>query len=250
MIRIAICDDDIRELEHMYALATRYAKAHGESAFFVRRFHSSYDLLECIESPERRFNIYLLDIVMPMFDGLEVGGQIRRVDRQAVIVYVSSSEEYALKSFDMTPLQYLVKPVEYSRFEGVLSAACGRIAQAQEAAALVRVKEGLCNIRFHQILFLEYSNHAVLFHLTGGKTLYSTAIRESFAEYAEKYLADARFIRPHVSFVVNMDHVSALAEGAFTMIDGQKVPVSKRVLAATKKRFIDYMVGKGAEISV
>lgn len=245
MVRIAICDDDIRTLEEIYAMVNRYVEAHVDTAFFVRRFHSSYDLLECLENPQRCFHIYLLDIVMPLFNGLDVGRQIRAIDHHAVIIYLTTSGEFALESFSVAPMQYLMKPVTYEKLEPVLQSAMERVHQSVEANVLVRIKDGLYNLRYCQIVYLEYINHTIVFHLVDGQILSSMAIRESFSSYISTYMDDPRFIKPHASYLVNMDHVQSLIGNEFIMVGGTNLPISKRMISQVKRRFIDYITQKG-----
>ena len=127
MIRIAICDDDIPTLESVYTLVKAYADAHPEIEFLIRRFHSVYDLLECLENRERNFHVYLLDILMPLLNGIELGVQIRKNDMHAAIIYLTTSPEYALDSFQVSPSTYLIKPVEKDSLFTALDRCCGQI---------------------------------------------------------------------------------------------------------------------------
>lgn len=249
MFRIAICDDDIPTLESVYKLVKAYADAHPETEFLIRRFHSVYDLLECLESRERNFHIYLLDILMPLLNGIELGVQIRKNDMHAAILYLTTSPEYALESFKASPVTYLIKPVEQEPLFAALDRCRSQLQQTMDTHVLVRVKDGLTNIRFYQIVYAEYLRHAIVFHLSGGRTVQSMVLRESFTAFAQKYLADPRFIRPHASYIVNMDYVQALTANDFELTDGSSIPISRRVYSQIKKMYMDYLL-TGNEVSL
>ena len=72
MLQIAICDDNIQELERTYAMVERYREQKPELDIALRKFQSSYDLLEALDA-RGRFDVYLLDILMPHINGIEAG---------------------------------------------------------------------------------------------------------------------------------------------------------------------------------
>lgn len=249
MIRIAICDDDIHSLEDIYLKVNQYATEHPETDFFVRRFHSVYDLLECLDSERCTFHIYLLDIVMPLLNGIEVGLQIRKSDTHAVIIYLTLSPEFALESFKTSPLSYLIKPIGQQELSSALTRAIDQLQHTLESQVLVRTKEGLTNILFNQILYVEYQRHSIVFHLSGNRTVSSMVLRESFTTFFENYLSDPRFLRPHASYAVNMDHVQSLTSSCFELKDGTQVPVSKRIHTQVKRKYMDYLLSRN-EVSL
>ena len=111
MIQIAICDDDAGELEKAGALLETYCGLHRDADMVCRRFSSGAELLACVNTGVL-FDIYLLDILMPGLTGIEVGAAIRETDRDAAIVFLSSSDEFGVTSYRVRAYDYLIKPVE------------------------------------------------------------------------------------------------------------------------------------------
>ena len=72
MIRIALLDDENDQREITAALLERYLSQHPELSAQVRSFQSGYELLDAVER-SGSFDLYLLDIVMPEQNGIEVG---------------------------------------------------------------------------------------------------------------------------------------------------------------------------------
>ncbi len=106
MLRIAICDDQPRELEVISEYITEYLDAHTVEAG-VKEFSHPDKLLTTIETES--FHFYILDIVMPMVSGLELGKAIRRFDRNAQIIYTTTEPQFALQAYAASPINYLVK---------------------------------------------------------------------------------------------------------------------------------------------
>ncbi len=251
MIRIAICDDDISSLELTHHQVTEYLSERApEEELLIRRFHSPYDLLECLENPNLCFNVYIMDIIMPMYTGIELGRIIRRNDEYAVIIYTTGSGEHALDAADTSPLAYIVKPIELKKLHETLDAALRRIGQTTTRNVLIKRKDGLANIGLHQIEYVEYRDHTLIFQLVDGRTIPSRVIQESFSWVVENTLNDPRFLKPHASYAINMDHVAGMSSTEFQMSTGMKIPISKRVYTQVKQAFIDYMVEKNGAIVI
>ena len=245
LIRIAICDDDVMSLDLLHHLTSEHIAKHpriGETE--ILRFQSPYDLLDCMENPNRRFDIYLLDIVMPDYTGIELARMIRKNDEYAMIIYATASAEFALDAAGTSPLQYLVKPIEPDKLYDALDAALRRIDQMQQRNVLIKCKGCVMNIGLHQIEYVEYREHALVFHLNDGREVSSRIIQESFSSIAENTLHDPRFLKPHASYVVNMDYVAGVNASSFEMLSGASVPISKRIYSSAKQQFVDYVKGK------
>ena len=96
MVRIAICDDMSHELQNLVALTEQYVSRNGVDAEVIG-FNHPDALLTAMEA--ERFHVYVLDIVMPMVSGLELGKAIRRIDREAQIIYASTEPQFALQAY-------------------------------------------------------------------------------------------------------------------------------------------------------
>ncbi len=244
MIRIAICEDDRVILEETKRVACFFAKAYPDWNITVSTFRSAMDVLDGMERQNSAYQIYLLDVLMPGMNGIELGRCIRKVDDQAVIIFMTSAYQFALESFKALPMQYLVKPVEEKVLITSLEKACQRVRQAEDSQVLIRLKGGVACIQYHQINYIEYMNHTITYHLTTGKNVTTMVLRESFTDCMKQVLKDPRFLKPHASFVVNMDHVQVMTAREFEFADGKFVPISKRAYAQVRREYMEYVLSR------
>ena len=110
MIRIAICDDNRKDARTTKAFLLSFMERKTNAAFQVREFSSSAQLLASL-STEAAYHIYLLDILMPGYNGIDLGREIHKSSPSALVIYLSTSPDYALDAFHVFAFQYLVKPV-------------------------------------------------------------------------------------------------------------------------------------------
>lgn len=242
-LRIAVCDDDVCELEETHRMVTEYIKLHNELDITVRKFQSAYDLLDCVDAGIH-FDIYILDIIMPHMNGIDVGVEIRKNDENCFIIYLTTSPEFALKSYQVSAYQYLLKPVSKDDLFTDLDEIRKREEFESSRRISVKTKDGVHFIPLHRIVFAEYLSHRVIYHLTNNEIITGSVSREPFHELVQMLINDPRFICCHVSFVINMYCVESISKKDFILAGGQSVPISARSYAEIKKQYLDFLLNE------
>lgn len=242
MLRIAICDDIPNELQSIAALAKQYISSSSLDAK-VTEFSHPDELLIAIEAES--FHLYILDIVMPMVSGLELGREIRRLDREAQIIYATTEPQFALQAYAASPINYLIKPIEKQQLFDTLSLAISKADIAEEQTFAVKTADSLRVIKLSDIVCCEYRSHAVIFSLTNGEEVVSRTIRENFSKYCASILKDRHFLQCHTSFLVNMRRVERFAKDSFTLRGGKIVPIASKQYPTVRDTYMDYLMAKG-----
>lgn len=242
MLRIAICDDMKDELKSLVLLTNQYIAASSLDAE-VTEFSHPDGLLNAIE--EESFHLYILDIVMPMVSGLELGKEIRRLDREAQIIYATTEPQFALQAYAASPLNYLVKPIGKQQLFDTLTLAISKVDIAEEHTFTVKTADSLRKIKMSDIACCEYKRHSVIFSLTNGEEVFSRTIRENFSEYCASILKDRHFLQCHTSYVVNIRRVESFAKDSFILRGGKIVPISSKQYPMVRDAYMDYLIAKG-----
>lgn len=240
MLKIAICDDVSAELKHAAGLVHEFLEGSGISAA-VREFSHPDELLTACETES--FHIFLLDMVMPMISGLELGRSIRRVSTDAQIIYITAEPGFALDAYSVNPLHYLLKPVDKEALFAALRLAAGKAAFGEETAVTVKTRDGLRTLIADAVVFCEYARHTVIYTLTGGERVVTLSLSCSFAEHIAPLLRDRRFIQPHAAFALNMSRAERLSREGFSMKGGAFVPVSGKQYTAVRNAYMSYRLG-------
>ena len=241
MLKIAVCDDQKSELETLEALVRNYADENRLDAM-VNTFSHPDDLMKACG--KETFHIYLLDIVMPMIDGITLGMDIRRLDREAQIIFATTEPQYALEAYAANPINFLVKPVAREKLFKTLELAVSRLDLSVEKTVTVKTSEGLRVIPMSKISSCEYRNHSVSFTLMPAEVIRSRTLSMSFTDYIVVLLRDRRFIRTHASFVVNMRFVERFNKDSFILTGGVMVPISARYYPTVRDSYMDHVTSK------
>jgi len=195
---------------------------------------------------ELKPDLLFLDVQMPNLDGFDVVKEIGPKS-MPVLIFVTAYDEFAVRAFEAQALDYLVKPLEVSRFTQALERVREQLRSAKavnisrKLAALLamreqqRVKQGILVhtpsgelvIDAEEIDWIEADDYYAAIHSHQVRHL----VRESLASL-EKRLDHSRFLRTHRSAIVNVDRVAELrretGETWLILRDGVRIPLSRR----------------------
>ena len=222
MFRLAVCDDDTRSLTHMISLLEEYRFI---SPFHIEytSFHNGLELASVLEHG-KHFDIYCLDIVMPGFDGIELGKEIRNFDKSAQIIYFTSSPEFALESYSVKAANYILKPVTKEKLFSTLTEVIEGIEHTEESAITIKDTQGIQKILLSNLVYAEAMGRKVLYHLNSGRIL-ECSIR--FSEVCNTLLEYPYFIKPHRSYVINMNYINTIENTAITLQTSDSIPIAQ-----------------------
>jgi DNA-binding LytR/AlgR family response regulator len=237
-MKIAICDDDKQELLQINKLVNEYLNyGFPKGEIEVLSFGNSMELITQIEDG-KHFDVFLLDIIMPTINGMELAAEIRRSDNVAKIIFLSSSSEFAVKSYSVGAFNYLLKPIQKDKLFSVLEKACTDICEAQKQCIVVKTRNSLSKIFFHELIYVEVMGRTIYFYRKNGVVIESTA---SISQIEAALLIDNRFIKPHRSYIVNLDYIKTLSKYSFITTNNQLIPVSRNVFKEVKQAFFNYL---------
>ena len=228
---IAVCDDQIEELEHLTGLLLRWQNEH-QCPLHYRTFQSAAALLDAAE--KEPFTLYLLDILMPGIDGLSAARELRTFDTAGDIVFLTSSPNFAYESYGVHALDYLLKPIRAELLFPILDRISLREQKLQDGLLL---KNGAARIRvpFSQLVYVETFNKSLYFHLVDGQQY---RIAGTLKDYDALLLTQPEFLRIGRAYIVNILHIRELSPAGITTFSGSHIPIPRRLYPQIQK---DYM---------
>lgn len=238
MLKLALCDDDEKARGATAALLQGYVEQRPGLAARVSVFSSPIALLAAEE--DERFDLFLLDVLMPGSTGIELGVKLRELGSIGAIIYLTVSPEYAIDAYEAQAFHYLMKPVEAARLYEVLDRAVQSLEKRKAACVTVKTRDGIQLVRLDEILYAELVSRAVRYHLTGGRSVDSTTVRAPFHTEIAALLEDDRFFQCGASFAVNLYYVSSVERNALLLDGGVQVPLTRAFAAEARQRWRDY----------
>lgn len=219
MLRLAICDDMSEFLQSTKELLEHWEEKPVD--IMIELFTDGDSLIGSHTS--NPFDIILLDVVMPLSNGIEIASEIRKFDRSVKIVFLTSSSEYAVESYGVNANYYLLKPIDKSKLFYCLNTFYLDI---MENAKYITVKSvtAVHRIALRNIEHIEAQGKKVLFVLCDGSTVDST---NPFYFYEYQLLQEDGFLKCHRSYMVNIYKISTYSQKEIRMQSGCRIPISR-----------------------
>ena len=240
MVQIAICDDNIDELSNMVQLIDLYRTTKNFSCEYAV-FPNGFELISVMEKG-KMFDIYCLDIIMPGFMGIDVAREIRKFDKTAPIIFFTSSPEFALESYSVRAVNYVLKPVTKEKLFFTLDEVLEQIkGKKNEDAIVVKSHEGIQKILIPNLIFVEAMGRNVLYNMQSGKVIECT---ESFSSVWDNLQKFGLFIKPHRSYIVNMQYIDTIENHQISLQNLKFVPVAQGKSKEIKQLYLNYQMGE------
>ena len=238
-INFVLCDDDPDDLSRLRVSVEDYIDQRG-LAGKVYCFSAPEDVLRYSETAER--SVYLLDVIMPGTGGIELGRKIRSHGGESVVIYISTSKEFALDAFTVHAFSYIIKPFSEEQLFSELDESIQKSGLAPRKLS-VKAAEGMVLLDISEIIAVEYLAHRLLFHLIGGK-LEGAYRRGSFDIQAEDIMRTGEFLKISASYLINCRNVQGLLSDEFVMCDGSRYKVTRKYADARQRFISGEMTGK------
>ena len=235
MTRIAFCDDDPAIIDQLTALLEKYRTQHN-AAIQYTAFSSPLDLMAEIEAGTR-YDILFLDVIMPAENGITAAKEIRQYDSVVEIIFLTSSAEFAVESYMVGAYFYQLKPIWEESFFRLLASVLADCHKADKRSLILRCKSGISRIELDKLIYCEVLGRTLLFHLVGGKVLEATG---SMDELARQLSAYPCFLRPHRSFLVNMEFIQNISTRTLTLTDMAQIPIPHGKAVEIKDQYLEY----------
>lgn len=239
-MKIVICDDNIKNLNEIEELLQKYKCASKVSELQAETFSDPSILYDRI-SAGKLADIYLLDMIMSEKTGIDIGVRLREKGCKSVIIYITSSDDFALDAYHVHAARYLLKPVAEEDFFEAMDYALSQTEKTNPPSFLIRTADGLISVAYHRIEYIENVSRRLDVHLTDGDTIRSIVIRKSFDDEIGELIHNDGFIRTHKSFLVNSDCVHRLTRSSMVMESGKIIPISKTRTADVRKKYVLYL---------
>ena len=238
MLRIALCDDEEKQLNQAAAMLNTYLSSRPDLSGQVETFRSGIELLTRVEDAGG-FDLYVLDILMPELSGIDTGHRLRALGDGGEIVYLTTSNDFAADSYDVRAFFYLLKPVNEEKLFQVLDGAVEKLNRRRSSAVVVTTVDGPRRVLLERIRYVERVGRCMRYYCTD-TTIDSQTIRVSFREAAAPLLADRRFCLCGASFVLNFQHVTGVNGQTALLDNGQTVILPRTSATGFKKAWGNY----------
>lgn len=236
-MRVAIVEDDGAAAARLQEYLERFAREQGltiETARFADGIHLA-------EHYRAVWDLILLDVEMPLLDGVSTAQRIRRQDSRVLLMFITNMAQYAIKGYEVDALDYVLKPLQYPAFCLKMHKALRLLRQREAGSVLLHTGGGEYRLSTDQVYYVEVRDHQLCYHTQQGEV----RVRGGTMQQCEQDLAGYGFARCNNCYLVNLQYVDRL-EGDRALVCGQALQVSRPRRTAFARALIRYCGGAGA----
>jgi two-component system, LytTR family, response regulator len=216
------------------ALIVEYLAAHQDIVVIGESCHG----LEAVADIEAKNpDLVFLDIQMPKLSGLEV---LEATGRRSGVIFTTAYDEFALRAFDLSAVDYLLKPFSQRRFDEALDRARKLLGQATPTIdsllanpgralerIVIRDRGHVHVVPVEQVLYVQAEDDYIRIH-----TETKSYLKTQHLSDLEAQLDSQRFVRVHRSYLINIGKLQGLARTtkdsqAAVLANGAEVPISR-----------------------
>lgn len=224
-LKVLIVDDEFhaRKLLSEYTSKLPFLELIGTAA-------NVFEAMNVLQ--QERVDIMLLDIQMPEITGLEFA---RTLKNPPAVILTTAYSEYAVESYELDVVDYLLKPVAFPRFLQAIGKVTGKKGDSAPNISVERVeplqekpeddsiviKSGykLYKINYSDLLYIEGQREYVTFHTTKQRITMLSALKD-----LEEKLPSGQFIRIHKSYIISIKHIDLIDKNILHIAD-KKLPI-------------------------
>ena len=231
MVRIAVAEDDAAWAGQLRQYVEQYAAQTGRSLDMT--VYSDGESL--VDEYHGQFDVILLDVEMRFLDGMATAELIRRTDPEVVIIFITNMAQYAIRGYEVSTLDFVIKPLAYDLFKIKMEKAIAHI--RVDESFHIPVSNGIKTVRFSQIRYVESSKHYLYFH-TDADTY---RMRGSMRDITDTFLSNG-FAAASGSLLLNLSYVEQ-ASGSEVTVAGEHFSVARTYKNDFWNRLTVYMSG-------
>lgn len=234
-MQIVLVDDEKLQIQQMTKLIHEACNQLGISATITSYESGETFLFDLPDHPE--WELVFLDIQMPNLTGMDLAHYIHKKQPHLQIVFATAYADYAVESYQVEALSYLLKPIQIKDIKHVLNRYQVRLAY-QPTYLLVESEGDLLKIDLATIIYAESQGHDLNIY-TENQTI---TINWTLAEFMDQ--VDNRFIKTHRSYRVNLDFIQSIHPTEALLTTGEILPIARRQVKQVQRAFIDYFKGE------
>ncbi len=244
MYQIALCDDEIVELNAVEGILSSYGGRNEEYEFMVRRFESAEKLLDLMEREEYTFDLLLMDIYMPGATGIETAKKLRQMGNSSRIIFLTTSREHALEAYSVNAVQYLVKPISPDALYPVLDGVFDALREEAFQYVLFQTDNHVRKVAVSDIICCEAQRKKQCVYLTDGESITLHLTMKKLCELTTGY---KEFAKVGASYIVNLEHIERLSTQALWMDNKKEIYLPRGSYKVLREQYFNYYCGRAEQ---
>lgn len=233
-IRIAWVEDSLEQIDKGKEYLLKYSKEknYDINATF---YNSAEDFLLHYDFS---FDIVLMDIELPLLDGMKASAKLRQIDKEVVLMFITNVSKMAAKGYEVDALDYILKSLSYPHFEMKMNRAIEKCLETSGKKIQINTKDGLIIVSVNKLKYIEVINHQLLYNFTNQVIEVRGTLKQS-----EKMMSQYGFLKCNACYLVNPKFIQLIDKYDIDL-GNDKILISHPKKKKFMDEFMEYMMNK------
>lgn len=235
MYHIAIVEDD-----KLFSVQLQeYLKQYQEENQVEFKISVFYDGAEIVQDYKKEYDAIFLDIEMPVLNGMQAAEQIRQMDEDVVLMFITNMAQYAISGYSVGALDFVMKPINYYSFSLKVGRVLKRIRKKsrEQDSIVLMLPDGMKRLDTKQIYFVEIQNRLLHYHTDEGEFVVKGTLQS-----IEKQLEACSFAKCNHWYLVNLMHVKEVKKN-IVVVGTFQLEISRRNKNTFMRALTEYLGG-------
>lgn len=241
MIKAVIVDDCKTYSDEICKLTKQFFEERKIPAA-VRTYNNAqmlkYDLNENII-----YDLYFLDIEMPEINGLQLAKEIRKTDRNAIVIFITSHLKYSLVGYELGIYRYIPKSSFEKKLLDALEDASKELGKAAEQVYIVSTTTRYEKIKYEDILYIYKDRKYAVLCCQNKEYKVRKSLRQVYEEL--NGAGQKQFIFIERGYIVNIYHISKVKNGEVLLQSGEILNIGRSYYTVIKQEIAEFWSGEG-----
>lgn len=188
----------------------------------VGKFNNAIDAMEFLKIEE--VDLMFLDIHLPKLSGIDF---LKALNNPPEVILTTAFPDFALESYDLNVLDYLLKPFSFLRFIKALSKVkekteSNQVVSPKSEPIFIKSGHEYHKVEIDKILFIHSDKDYTELQTRDNKYLSSESLK-----HWEVFLKDHNFLRVHKSYLVNQNEIVKISASKLEISDEYSIPIGR-----------------------
>lgn len=216
MINIAICDDEKTLKTYLRDILEIHLQLTGQSYKI-----DLFDTGELFLQFQNKYDIVFLDIEMGTLGGMETARELRKINADCIIIFVTAFADYVFQGYEVQALNYILKPFTKEKIKTVLDVALSSLSQNQDLFFFAEIKGETYKINLYDTLYF-LSDKRKIIAVTKTKNYEFYGKLEDITATLPSF-----FSRTHQRYLVNLNFIDQI-QNENCVVAGEIIPISRK----------------------
>ncbi len=216
MIRIAIVEDNENDVKVLQDCLARYSRENGVE-FDIKVFG---DGLDFISNYKICYDIIMMDIEMPLMNGMEAAKKLREMDDVTQLMFITNLSQYAINGYEVDACDYILKPISYYALALRFAKVVNKVKKSEDYIVAPK-SGGIVKMYLDTIYYIEVMGHMLTYHTSNG----DVTVRGTISSMEQK-LSSRNFAMCNSHYLINLAHVTSV-KGLSVYVNGIEIPMSR-----------------------